>query len=161
MVFRLIFFVVAGWFGRVRALSFVDRPGLEFYGPGEWARQKHGEKHRSWRKVHIAMDADTGEILAHELTGDDTSDEAMVTPLMANVGGRIRRVLADGAYDGQPTHDASGNVDQMICCGSRGRILAPSNAPSPHPQKLRVPEVGPGCFGKRSGIGSTNAKPAE
>ena len=84
----------------------LDSTGLKFYGPGEWARQKHGEKRRSWRKLHIAMDAGTGEILAHELTNDDTSDPDMVTPLMEAAGGRIRRVFADGAYDGQPTYDA-------------------------------------------------------
>ena len=84
----------------------LDSTGLKFYGPGEWARQKHGEKRRSWRKLHIAMDAGTGEILAHDLTNDDTSDTEMVTPLMENAGGQIRRVLADGAYDGQPTYDA-------------------------------------------------------
>ena len=84
----------------------LDSTGLKFYGPGEWARQKHGETRRSWRKLHVAVDAGTGEILAHELTNDDTSDAAMVTPLMEAAGGRIRRVLADGAYDGQPTYDA-------------------------------------------------------
>ena len=72
----------------------LDSTGLKFYGPGEWARKMHGEKRRSWRKLHIAMDAGTGEILAHELTNDDTSDNEMVTPLIENAGGRIRRVYA-------------------------------------------------------------------
>ena len=88
----------------------LDSTGLKFYGPGEWSRRKHGEKRRSWRKFHIAMDAGTGEILAHELTDDDTSDAAMVTPLLENAGGRIRRVLADGAYDGHPAYDAIRNA---------------------------------------------------
>jgi len=52
------------------------------------------------------MDAGTGEILAHELTNDDTSDPAIVTPLMEAARGRIRRVFADGAYDRQPTNVA-------------------------------------------------------
>lgn len=84
----------------------LDSSGLKFYGAGEWARKKHGETRRSWRKLHVAMDAGTGEILAHELTNDDTSDTEMVTPLLENAGGCIKRVFADGAYDGQPTYDA-------------------------------------------------------
>jgi len=88
----------------------LDSTGLKFYGPGEWSRQKYGEKRRFWRKFHIAMDAGTGEILAHALTDDDMSDAAMVSQLIENAGGHIRRVFADGAYYGQPTYDAKGNT---------------------------------------------------
>ena len=95
----------------------MDSTGIKFFGPpsqhfaariacrvrGEWARQKHGEKRRSWRTLHIGIDAGTGEILAHELTVDDISDPAVAGNLVAKAGGRIRTVIADGAYDGEPT----------------------------------------------------------
>ena len=110
----------------------LDSTGLKFYGAGEWARQKHGEKRRSWRKLHIAMDAGTGEILAHELTNDDTSDPEMVTPLMENAGGRIRRVIADGAYDGQPTYDAIYDASPPK---SKPKVII-------NPRKPSIPEKG-------------------
>ena len=42
----------------------------------------------------------------HELTGDDTADATMAGPLVAGSGGMIRRVFADGAYDGEPVTKA-------------------------------------------------------
>ncbi|MEM8575955.1 MAG: IS5 family transposase [Pseudomonadota bacterium] len=88
----------------------LDSTGLKFYGPGEWARKKHGERRRDWRKLHVSVDAGTGEILSHVLTNSDTSDAAMAGPLVENAGGRIRSVIADGAYDGAPTMDAIRNA---------------------------------------------------
>jgi hypothetical protein len=84
----------------------LDSTGLTFHGPGEWGRHKHGEKRRAWRKLHLAVDAGTGEVLAFALTGSDTADAAMAEPLVENAGGRIRSVTADGAYDGAPVYAA-------------------------------------------------------
>ncbi|MGZ2257068.1 hypothetical protein [Roseobacter sp. A03A-229] len=67
--------------------------------------QKQDEERRTWRKLHIAMDAGTGEIMPPKLTNDDTSDPEMVTPLMTVAGGRIRHAFPDGTYNGQPTYD--------------------------------------------------------
>jgi hypothetical protein len=64
----------------------LDGTGLNFHGPGEWDRLKHGEKRRAWRKLHLAVDAGTGEILAHELTESDTADAAMAGSLVARAG---------------------------------------------------------------------------
>ena len=84
----------------------LDSTGLKFFGAGEWARAKHGETRRSWRKLHISVDPASSEIRAHELTGDDTADATMAGPLVAGSGGMIRRVFADGAYDGEPVTKA-------------------------------------------------------
>jgi Transposase DDE domain len=75
----------------------IDSNGLKFFGAGEWARKKHGEKRRSWRKLHISVNPDDNEIIAFELTDDDISDAAMIGDLVANSGGNIRTVIADGA----------------------------------------------------------------
>src|SRR3954462_13991447 len=38
-----------------------DSTGLRLGGPGEWLTEKHGTKiRRSWRKLHLGVDADTG-----------------------------------------------------------------------------------------------------
>lgn len=38
-----------------------DSTGLKFFGAGEWARAKHGETRRSWRKLHLSIDPATGK----------------------------------------------------------------------------------------------------
>jgi hypothetical protein len=47
----------------------IDSTGVKIYGEGEWLDQKHGVRsRRRWRKLHLAVDADTHEIAAVELT---------------------------------------------------------------------------------------------
>src|SRR5215208_1310761 len=42
----------------------VDSTGLKLCGSSEWLIEKHGTKtRRSWRKLHLGMDADTGQIV--------------------------------------------------------------------------------------------------
>ena len=84
----------------------LDSTGQKFFGAGERARAKHGETRRWWRKLHISVDPASSEIRTHELTGDDTADAPMAGPLVAGSGGMIRRVFADGAYDGEPVTKA-------------------------------------------------------
>jgi hypothetical protein len=56
----------------------VDSTGLKLGGAGEWLVEKHGTKtRRAWRKLHIGMDADTGEIVAATLTTNDVDDQAV------------------------------------------------------------------------------------
>ena len=41
----------------------IDAAGLKVSGEGEWKARIYGVgKRRQWRKLHIAIDADTGEI---------------------------------------------------------------------------------------------------
>ena len=43
----------------------VDSTGLKLNGPGEWLVEKHGTtKRRSWHKLHVGLDAVSGEIVA-------------------------------------------------------------------------------------------------
>src|SRR6202040_2021287 len=53
----------------------VDSTGLKLCGAGEWLVEKHGtSRRRSWRKLHIGVDADTGRIVAAALTTNDLDD---------------------------------------------------------------------------------------
>lgn len=46
----------------------IDSTGLQVYGAGQWLEEKHGARsRRSSRKLHLALDADSGEIIAHTL----------------------------------------------------------------------------------------------
>src|SRR3954454_24442611 len=43
--------------------------GLKLCGAAEWLIEKHGTRtRRSWKKLHLGMDANTGQIVAAELT---------------------------------------------------------------------------------------------
>src|SRR5215216_1573282 len=78
----------------------VDRTGLKLCGPGEWLVEKHGTRtRRSWRKLHIGMDADTGQVVAAVLTDRDADDGAQVGPLLDQVDGPVASLTGDGAYD--------------------------------------------------------------
>ena len=55
----------------------VDSTGLKLCGAGEWLVEKQGTKvRRSWRKLHIGLDADTGQIVAATLTKKEVDDGA-------------------------------------------------------------------------------------
>ena len=78
----------------------VDSAGLQLCGPGEWLVEKHGtRKRRSWRKLHIGVDAGTGRILASELTTSDVDDGSQVEPLLDQIAGPLASFTGDGAYD--------------------------------------------------------------
>ncbi len=85
----------------------VDSTGLKIYGAGQWLEEKHGEKsRRGWRKLHLALDADSGEIIAHSLTDQETGDASQLEALLDQIDDEISQFTADGAYDGYPTYDA-------------------------------------------------------
>ncbi len=78
----------------------VDSTGLKLCGAGEWLLEKHGTKtRRSWRKLHIGMDADTGQTVAAALTTNDVDDAAQVGPLLDQETTPVASFTADGTYD--------------------------------------------------------------
>jgi hypothetical protein len=83
----------------------IDSTGLKVFGIGEWQLEKHGGKpRRTWRKLHLTVDPDSGEILASELTTTEDGDVSLVGSLLDQIPGPIASVTADGAYDGEPTY---------------------------------------------------------
>ena len=85
----------------------LDSTGLQLFGQGEWDAEKHGRAKRQWLKLHLAVDADTGEIAAHVLTDGNADDAAQVPALLGQAEGTIASVTTDGAYDGEPTYAAA------------------------------------------------------
>src|SRR5919202_6001550 len=85
----------------------IDATGLKVYGAGEWLVETHGGRgRRTWRKLHLAVDPGTGEILASGLTTAGEGDASQVGPLLDQIAGPIASVTADGAYDGEPVYRA-------------------------------------------------------
>jgi hypothetical protein len=84
----------------------VDSTGLKLFGQGEWNEARRGRSRRSWRKLHLAVDACTGEIIANTLTDNGADDASEVPGLLEQVDGKIASFIADGAYDGDPVYQA-------------------------------------------------------
>jgi len=59
-----------------------------------------GDRLRRWRKLHLAVDAASGVIVAQTLTDQDTDDPSQLGSLLDQIDHPSGRVTADGAYDG-------------------------------------------------------------
>ena len=85
----------------------LDSTGLQVFGQGEWDAEKRGRTPRRWRELHLAINAATGEIVAHVPTDKDVGDMSAVPALLATVKGPIGSVIADGGYDGRTVYEAA------------------------------------------------------
>jgi len=78
----------------------VDSTGLKVFGEGEWKMRKHGKsKRRTWRKLHLAVNPNTQEIVAETLTENSCDDASQVDPLLNQVPNATSGFYGDGAYD--------------------------------------------------------------
>ena len=109
----------------------IDSSGLKVYGAGEWLAHRHGQRaRRGWRKLHLAVDANSGQIVAVTLTDQEVDDASQVEPLLGQTPGAIEQVTADGAYDGEPTYAAIATRDSDIA------VVIPPRASSTPPLDL-------------------------
>ena len=84
----------------------VDSTGVKVYGEGEWKARQHGvSKRRTWRKLHLAVDEATGEILSSAVTDNSCHDSEMLGGLLDEIEDPISQVDADGAYDTRHCYD--------------------------------------------------------
>ena len=85
----------------------IDSTGLRLARPPGAGRE-------GWRKLHVAVDPDSGRVLAEELTRSDVHDTVPVPAMLGRIAGRIGRVYGDGAYAGGPTHRAVAEHRQAL-----------------------------------------------
>ena len=85
----------------------LDSSGFKVYGEGEWKVRQHGwSKRRTWRKLHLAVDEATGEIVAAVASEAGVTDDDVVPDLVGQVDCPIQQVSADGAYDKRKCYEA-------------------------------------------------------
>ncbi len=78
----------------------LDSTGLKVYGEGEWKVRKHGySRRRTWRKLHLAIDAESHEVQAVAVTESGVDDAEEVDHLLKPIDREIAGAAADGAYD--------------------------------------------------------------
>lgn len=86
----------------------IDSTGLKVFGEGEWKVRQHGySKRRTWRKLHLAIDAATQEIVACVLTDNKATDASRVPELLDEVEGDVEAMKLDGAYDQESVYEAA------------------------------------------------------
>ena len=78
-------------------------------------------RNRPWRKLHLAVDAASGEIVASNLTGRRTHDCTQVRALLEQIVDPLASISADGAYDAAAVYEAV----QSAGDGRAVRVLIP------------------------------------
>ena len=102
----------------------IDSTGLKVFGEGEWKVKKHGqERRRIWRKLHLAVDSKTHEIICADLSLNNVTDSEAFPGLIRQTHRKIRAASADGAT-------TPGSV--TMNCGVR------KSARLSRPEKVRV-----------------------
>lgn len=84
----------------------IDSIGLRVFVEGEWKVKKHGkERRRIRRKLHLAVDSRTHEIVCADLSLNDVTDAETFPGLIRHTHRKIRTAATDGAYDTRRYHD--------------------------------------------------------
>ncbi len=123
----------------------VDSTGLKLGGAGEWLVEKHGmSRRRSWPKLHIGVDAESGEIVAIELTRKESDDAARSGALLDQLTSPLVSFTADGAYDQDRVYEtvAERHPDAAVIVPPRATAVpGPSAATAPTPRDRHIQEI--------------------
>jgi hypothetical protein len=78
----------------------VDSTGVKVLGAGEWRSDAYREpKRRTWRKLHLSVDAASQEIVAEILTSKRCDDADLVPEILTQIDSPVAKLYGDGAYD--------------------------------------------------------------
>lgn len=113
-----------------------DSPGLKVFGEGEWKVRQHGAgKQRTWLKVHLAVDADSKNVIGVEVTTTAWTDGEVFDDSMEQIDGVIDQIDADGAYDTRAADDIAAQHHATLVVPPRENAL-PWDAAHPRTQAL-------------------------
>lgn len=122
----------------------IDSTGLKVYGEGEWKVRQHGwGKHRTWMKLHVAVDEATAIIESCATTTNGVDDAAMVKPLLQAVKKEVEKMAGDGAYDKTKVYEylEEGKIQPIIPPRKGARIKKHGNRkgkPWPRDKNIRA-----------------------
>lgn len=114
---------------------------------------------RTWRKLHLAVDATTNTIVAATLTTTDDGDASQVGPLLGQTSGTIVTVMADSAYDGEPIYQtiAARDAGATVVIPPRATAVPRATAATEPTQRYRhiqsIAEHGRLGWQRRTGYG--------
>ncbi len=105
--------------GRIADLV-IDSTGLKVFGEGEWKVRNHGaEKRRVWRKLHLAVDPATHDIVAAEISLENVHDVEVSPTLLNPQRRKLGNIYADGAYDSKASHQQKALKEGTACIPPR------------------------------------------
>lgn len=121
----------------------IDSTGLKVFGAGEWRSDAYRTaKRRTWRKLHLSINAATQEIVAEVLTSKRRDDADLVPELLAQIPSPVVKLYGDGAYDKWKLYDvlAREEIQPVIPPRRRASIRQHGNCagrPLPRDEALR------------------------
>jgi hypothetical protein len=123
----------------------LDSSGLKVYGEGEWKVRQHGyNKHRTWRKIHLAI-TPNGELQAADLTTNSIDDASAGVKILDQIDKEIIALAADGAYDRRKIYDKvkEKQISQvLIPPQTNAKIWQHGNYKSPpHPRDANLRQI--------------------
>ena len=72
----------------------IDSTGLKVFGEGEWKVRKHGkERRRIWRKLHLAVDSNTHEVVCADLSLNNVTDSEAFPGLIRQTHRKISALI--------------------------------------------------------------------
>jgi hypothetical protein len=104
-----------------------DTSGVRIYESGEWKKEKYG-CHRKWRKLHVAIDLKTKEIIYSKLTSASKHDLSQIDEVMLCLNRRKGKVLIDGIADQHELYRKCEEYNkQLLTPPRKGSIMNESN----------------------------------
>jgi hypothetical protein len=118
-------------------------------------------KRRAWRKLHVAVDARTGEVVASDLGSNRARDACRVPALLGQIENPLAPARADGAYDTEGVYESiqaggEGRTVRILIPPSHGARLSrrPSSALRERNRNIRsIGRLGRREWHRRSGYG--------
>lgn len=108
----------------------IDASGVSVTNRGEWMRKIHRKgkitECKGFLKIHVAVDVESKEVVALEITrervGDNRCFDALLIGSVQNTGRHLAGVIADGSYD------TYGNFEKCKALGVEPVIKIDDNA---------------------------------
>ena len=116
--------------------------------PGDkWLEEKHKakRKRRSWRKLHLGLDLNSGDIVCSELTTQDIGDPTVLSDLLDQIDSQVYQFTADGAYDGVPTcallAAKFGSMIAVTIPPPKNAVMSPNVVQDPTQRDCHISEI--------------------
>ena len=132
----------------------VDSTGIKVQKAGGWIERKHGKKKR-YVKLHFAVNTETHEVVAMEISTDDVHDVKALPGLVEEAEGNVRvaKVIGDGAYDSGDVYEFLENRGIEAVVKPRRNARVDTGPPARRLAVGRVKQLGCEAWARVTGYG--------
>jgi hypothetical protein len=101
----------------------LDTTGLKVHGEGEWRAEKYGGK-KSWRKLHLVLDLETGQLMLAEITEEYVHDTTYLEKALKGTNEKKGKVLIDGIADSRRCYETAAQYNKhLLTPPKQGAVL--------------------------------------